>query len=302
MHLLRTIPKIILFILLAIGVQRFCHRQTDGFALYKVQSSLSYNPDWDISISDQDLARVRLVLNQPFYYLGKGAQCYVFVSQDDQYVLKLFRLYHLRPPFWITSLRFPFSLENYRLKKIAAKEHELAKDFESYKIAYKDLKEETGLLFEHLNKTTSLGISIDLYDKIGVHHRLDLDSTEFLLQKKASLFYPSLEAWIQEGNLQQAQEVLSDLVAYLAARAQKGIFDKDPDINTNFGICQGKLIQIDVGRFRKDPSRKNPSTYREDIIRITDHLHQWLEEKEPSLDRHLQQEINNLDRSCKDSL
>ena len=68
--------------------ERFCNRQTDGFAVSKINSHLTFNPKWEIA---QDRASARSILSQKFYYLSKGAQCYVFASADNQYVLKFFR-------------------------------------------------------------------------------------------------------------------------------------------------------------------------------------------------------------------
>ena len=60
-------------------------------------------------------------------------------------------------------------------------------------------------------------------------------------------------------------------------RCKKGIFDKDPDFSTNFGICDGKVMQIDVGRFELDPTRREPAVYEKDLIHATDPFKKWLE-------------------------
>jgi hypothetical protein len=293
--MIRFFCRATLILLTVIAVQRFCHKQTDGFALCKIQSRLPYHADWDVSQHSKiDVGQVQNILKQPFRYLGKGAQCYVFVSEDDQYVLKFFRLYHLRPPIWMSWFRFPFQLEQYRQKKFLNKEMELAKDFESYKIAFEKLQQETGLLFVHLNKTTNLKTSVDLYDKIGVLHKIDIDSMEFVLQRKAFPFYAGMEKLLEKKDVESVQRILHELVSFLAERSKKGIFDKDPDINTNFGLLDNHPIQIDVGRFRHDEKRKEPSVYQNDIIRITDHLRQWLETKEPDLAHYLEDEIRTL--------
>ena len=95
---------------------------------------------------------------------------------------------------------------------------------------------------------------------------------------------------IEENQVEEAKATLSKLVQLLAYRAQQGVFDKDPDLNTNFGVIGTDPIQIDVGRFRKGPARLD----KNEIIRITDHLHQHLMVKCPVLDQHLKTQIERL--------
>ncbi|MBI3237041.1 MAG: hypothetical protein HYZ48_05010, partial [Chlamydiales bacterium] len=103
-------------------LQRFCHKQTDGFSRYKICSDLSFHPEWETPPPDVDLS---CILDQPFHYLTKGAQSYVFVSADDRYVLKFFRIYHLTAPVWVKNLYWPPFFQSYRLGKILQKQEEL---------------------------------------------------------------------------------------------------------------------------------------------------------------------------------
>jgi hypothetical protein len=191
-------------------------------------------------------------------------------------------------------LRLPFHLQPLWVQKRLAKRNTLAKTFASYKIAYEELKEETGIIYLHLNKTNGLFQKLRIIDNIGVVHPLDLDQMEFLVQKRAVLFHPYLEKTIREKGLQPAQTILSDLVQFLVLRNQKEIFDKDPDLETNFGFLDGKLVQIDVGRFSKDPQRNNRDVYRDEILRITDDFNKWLKLHYPPLSSHLEKEIISL--------
>jgi hypothetical protein len=279
--------------LAAICISRFCHSRTDGFALYKIRSSLPYCAEWATDDpSPQEQALLDEVFNQPFYYLAKGAQSYVFRSQDNQYVIKFFRLYHLQPPSWLNLLSLPYPLEQYKVLKKIRKNEELAKDFLSYKIAHQEMKEETGLIYLHLNKTKALNKQLKIIDKIGVAHHVDLDQMEFLVQKKASLVYPAIAELAKSQGEESAKEAIHSLIALLKMRCEKGICDKDPDLNTNFGFLGTKAIQIDFGRFRKEESIKDPQLYRDELIRITDHFHQWLDREHPNLSAHLEEEID----------
>jgi hypothetical protein len=285
----------------AVLVKQFCHKRTDGFALYKILSSLSFDPEWDSRFSElEESGALSKILDQPFYYLAKGAQSYVFASEDGQTVIKFFRIYHLRPPVWLNALCMPLALQPYKIRKMIEKRRELRKDFASYKIASEAMKEETGLVYLHLNKTSHLNKRLTIYDKIGIAHELDMDKMEFLVQKKAILVYPAIDCLMKNQNLKAAKEAISALVGLLLIRCERGIFDKDPDLNTNFGFLYGiklRPIQIDIGRFCRETEKKAPEAIREEIMRITDNFRQWLDANYPSLTPHLISEIQKISSS-----
>jgi hypothetical protein len=276
---MKILLKISLFLVCFFVTARFCKAQTGKFTILRITSKLTYQPEWETSPpSVEEQARIKQILNQPYSYLSKGVQSFVFASSDGQHVIKFFRHDHLTAPFWLKP--------NTKAKK----QNRLYKDFLSYKLAYENLRQETGLVFLHLNKTTDLHQTLDLVDKLGIHHPIPLDKYEFLVQKRASLLYTALNQMIKENKIADAKETLSKLVQLLAHRAQKGISDKDPDLNTNFGVIGTDPIQIDVGRFRKAAPKLN----KDEIIRITDHLHQHLMIRCPELDQHLKTQIEKL--------
>ena len=282
-----------MFAVCSIYTQRFCHRQTDGFALSKIRSQLKYHAEWEVApLSSSESKKVHDIFGQKFTYLAKGAQCHVFESADGKWVLKFFRHHHMRPPLWLTIL--PSFLDPWRSNKMEKKWNKLHKDFASYRIAYTRLKEKTGILFLHLNKSDNLRQSVTIVDRLKIEHSLDMDEMEFLLQKKATLVYPTIDTWMEKGNVVAAKEALSDLVAVLKMRFENGLFDKDPDLNTNFGFIDRQAVQIDVGRFKWERKKKSPSECQDDIYRITDNLKQFLDQRYPVLSEHLQTEISNL--------
>jgi len=292
-RILWNIVKIGILVALFMQVEHFCHKRTKGFALNRILSDLSPREDWVIP-AQTDLAEIRSILNQTFTFLGKGAQCYAFLSQDQQYVLKFFRFDHLKPALWLTHFPLPFFLHAYRDEKIALNKGKTERTFESYKIAYQDLKEDTGLVFIHLNKSSDLQLRTTIVDKLGIAHCLDMDSMHFLLQKRAQLLYPTISQWIENNHLEQAKKGVKDLLVLIASRCKKGIRDKDPDLLTNFGFIQNVPVQIDVGRFSKETGTRSES-YREEIARITDKFNTWLIEQSPELSDYLQKQIHTLE-------
>lgn len=284
--------RLLAFILTMVLVKKFCYQQTDGFALYKIKSSLAFHPEWETKAEDN--SALHGILDQPFYYLTKGAQSYVFASRDGQTVIKFFRMYHLRPPAWLDMLSVPPVLQPLKLKKMIEKRQELTKDFDSYKIAYEEMKEETGLIYLHLNKTAHLNKRLIIYDKIGIAHELELDEMEFLVQKRATLVYPAIADLMHAEGTPAAKQAISALVKLLVGRCERGIFDKDPDLNTNFGFLNKQAVQIDIGRFRRELACPQAAAYRDEIIRITDNFRQWLDANYPPLSDHLKSEIEKI--------
>jgi hypothetical protein len=279
MAFMKWILKISLFLVCFMLTARFCKEQTGRFTILRITSKLTPQPEWETaSLSPEEQTRVKQILSQPYSYLSKGVQSFVFASQDGQYVIKFFRHDHLDSPFWLTP--------NQRAKKAV----QLHKEFLSYKLAYQHLSQQTGLVFLHLNKTKDLHQTLDLVDKLGIHHHLPLDNYEFLVQKRASLLYTALNQMVEENKLSDAKETLSNLVQLLAHRAELGISDKDPDLITNFGVIGTEPIQIDVGRF----SQKEPKLDKDEIVRITDHLDHYLKNRCPELEQHLKTQIDKL--------
>lgn len=246
--------KLIIFLVLFIAAEKFAKSQTKGFRLAKTQMDAFFPED---SSPPPDL------LNQPFYFLGCGAQCYAFLGKDQKTVLKLFKHYD-------KGLSSPVLRKLPRTEKILAKRQKrLKKAFSSTLIAYRHFPEETGLLYLNLNPQNCDLPKIELYDNIGVRHSLDLKKTPFLLQKKGELIFSYLEKHPDE-----APAIVDSFLALIAKQIQVGVGNSDRHIARNFGVCEGRVIEIDTGSFLE-----NGSIEKEDFIRLTRELNEWIEKK-----------------------
>ncbi len=261
----------------------------------KIISALPLEPPYaSKSLTDEESELFKNIFSKPFYYLGKGAQCFAFSSSDDQYVIKFFRFDHLEPGILFTKGPLPFFLQDKKRKKIEHSKKKIHQTFLSYQFAFDQMKKETGLVYLHLQPTSNLNTTLTFFDKIGVKHCASLDTMSFLIQKKADLFYPTIKHMIASGQKEQVKDLISKLIHYLKDRSCHGMYDKDPAIIRNFGIHKGNILQIDVGRFLCDPSRKEPQVYIDDIKRATDRLNTWLLSIDTDLSQHLQHEIQSL--------
>ena len=277
--LMKRALKIVALILCLWGTARFCKKQTAGFTVTRISSDLPFHPEWEVEeqLSQEELTNL---LSQPYHFLGKGAQAFAFASEDGKAVIKFFKHHRLSPAPWLKAV--PFAT-----RSSDKKNSKLIKDFTSYRLAYEKLREETGLLYLHLNTASKLGIVLDLVDRLGIHHPVPLDRYTFLVQRRAEDSYETVRAWVEKGQMDAAKRGITSLVQLLKTRNARGIYDKDPDINTNFGFVGEAAIQIDVGRFRMRNGPADPGEY----ARITDNLHQHLMALSPELDKHLQEEL-----------
>lgn len=246
---------------------------TEGFSLRHIKDPLPYERRW---ATDPPLPLVKESVQQPFTYIGKGSQCYVFLSEDGNYVLKFLRLDRYLPRTLDTLLPFPTFLR--ALREAAQEEREGKREalFTSCLLAYRELREETGLLYLHLNKTEGLLPSVTLYDKIKGTHTVDLDQHAFLIQKKGERVYVYLARLLREGHFEEAHHALLQLAALLEQRKEKEIGDRDTALHKNSGFAQGKPFFFDVGQFYR--TKRDHSFPRE-----SEKLVRWLEKQDPRI-------------------
>lgn len=223
------------------------------------------------------------ILNQKFSYLGHGHQMTAFESEDHRYVLKLFNprpalnpeafqsirgMKHMCSLKWISDAYFKRALLMQRLVN-------------SYKIAFKELKEETGLVYIHFDNSTCLSKAVHLSTKKGTHEWIQLDQVPFVLQVKAEIAAERLKHLVCENKIEEVKKTLANLYAFFDARARKGITDRQQTLYNNYGFIGDKVVQIDVGRIKKDENiQKMPS---EEIKRVFGHINKFLLAKHPQL-------------------
>jgi hypothetical protein len=271
---------------------RFYFYLTDGFSLYNIKSTSSNNSAWDVPpLSAEDQKIVEKALDQNYYYLGKGCQTYAFVSADGEYVIKFFKHKHLRIDWWWKFIPLPSSFEDFRKQKIKLKRAKLYTLFESAKLAYENLPEETGVIYLHLNKGKTPHSDVIIFDKMGFEHQVNLDKLEFILQKRAYPVYPTIDELVKKSDIPAIQKVFRSLIEVLVLRSQKGIADRDPAMIQNLGLIDDRALIIDIGQFDVDDTIKDPKVYSEDIRKRSWPFIKWLTKNHPELVPYLQQAL-----------
>lgn len=235
--------KIMVALLLLIAVERFCRWQTAGFRWEKIF------PDSPLSKAENPPAEPLIKqLDQPFYFLSSGVQTYNFISKDGSLVLKLFKHYHAGASTrWLMQL--PAFVQPLLRDTIAQRTRRMDHILNSAKIAASSLQEETKILYLHLFQTEELPI-IDLFDKIHILHRLDLNQVEFALQKKADSLWELLSGYAKINNHEKMRFALRALFNEIEGRLSKEIASKDVKWD-NFGIINDEVIEWDIGSFQR---------------------------------------------------
>jgi hypothetical protein len=220
-------------------------RWTHAFRPAKCLVDWPHVPEWEIEpLSPEKQKEIIELLNEPFSYLGKGAQSYVFLSRDQKYVLKLFRYDRCRMPLGQQLVRQTRKWIGAREKIFLTPEFKIAKNFTSCKLAYSLAQKQTGVVFVSLNPQKNHLPLITLKDRLGRTHKIDPALYRFALQKKAEPFLPTFYAHIDN-----VQPLFDSYITLLNELASLGLVNLDPSMGRNFGFLDGRAIQIDFGNF-----------------------------------------------------
>lgn len=321
--------KILLFLFksacalgLFIGLQQVIELKTRGFYLQKIVSDDLYdNPDWDVSIAAEQEQAVLRTLNQPFTFLGAGSEAFAFLSADEQYVLKFFKLDAVRPVYVLRGLfaedhsskagtlsslytqceNLPWRLDAITKRVLGMREYRIGRTFYSLKRAYDNLREETGLMYLHLNPTSHIHQKLILYDPNGIAHQIDADTSRFYVQKRAIPLEKHFLALKKNQEHERAKKSIASLCRLIVDRCRKGFADRDP-YNKNFGFIDDRAIEIDTGSFIPDSQMKEPFLYKRELLFVTLELRKWAKYHYPELldimTSEIQKEIGCDASSC----
>jgi hypothetical protein len=298
MKLKKNIFRIIATLILVLsiyGLGRLYFYLTAGFTLSNISSDFTYQPEWEVrplTGGENDL--LNSALGQTYHYLGKGCQSYVFVSRDGEYVIKFFKYQRFRMQPWLTFFPPLPAIVKYREEKKEKKWFKLDGFIKSWKVAFEYLKDETGLIFIHLNKTKSLNKNLIIFDKLGIEHQIDLDQMEFCIQHRAEMLCDVLLRYKQENDLKSAQVLIDRLLALIVSEYHRGLADNDHALMQNTGVVQGNPIHIDVGQFVINENVKEPTFYHQELFTKNYKFKLWLFQHYPELGTYLDNKLQDI--------
>ncbi|MBA2370006.1 MAG: hypothetical protein H0V82_13460 [Candidatus Protochlamydia sp.] len=289
------ILSLVLLVAALYGAGRLYFHLTGGFRIVHISSNFPFNPEWEVrplNFNEQD--KMNAALNQPYSYLGKGCQSYVFASEDGQYVLKFFKYQRYRLQPWLSYLPpFP-ALLKYKEEKLEKKWHKLDGFVKSWKLAFDKLQEETALVFVHLNKTDHLKKQVVIYDKIGAQHLVNLDEMEFCVQRRAQMLCETLLEYKMQAANEKTELLIENLLALILSEYSRGLADNDHALMQNTGVVDGRPIHIDVGQFVQNAEVKNMLIAHQELYTKTYKFNIWLNEHYPEAGNILEQKLKGI--------
>ncbi len=227
-------------------------------------------------------------LSLPLSFLGIGSQCIAFSTENSPYVLKICKANRYQPLFIIdnpiVSFLFPSYLQQQKDKKTKRKQ----KDFQSYTLAKQHLSEQCGILYLHLDKTTSLNAKIKIQEPfLGISLSLQRDDLCFYIQKKATPFASHLLHLLHEEKNEELYTLFSKLTELFTNSCEKGLWIKDTHFQKNMGICKELPFWIDPGKVRPAPTLRFPQQKKERLDRFQQKLRSFIFTLDPRLEQFL---------------
>lgn len=263
---------------------RFYYRSTDDFRI----AHITYEnvPAKKIPLSMAEKHLLGRILEQPFTYVGKGAQSYVFASADGRYVIKFFKFKHLKPNWLVETIPSIGFLKDYKERNVARKNRLIEGVFSGYQIAYDLHREESGILF--LQTKPESNQSVVLIDKAGFKHYVRLDQIPFIIQERAQSSKQMVEQALTAHQPELVKKRMRQIIALYLSEYRKGIIDRDHGVLHNTGFVGEKPIHLDVGKVsaRKEIDQKG------DLEIVHQRYSAWVKEHFPKYYEELSQDFH----------
>ncbi|MFI0434419.1 MAG: hypothetical protein ACH350_01650 [Parachlamydiaceae bacterium] len=276
----QSFKKLFYFFLIVVSLfiaARIYYALTDDFRLANITYDLPFPAPWrthPLSLHErQDLEKI---MGQNFSYLGKGAQCYAFGSDDGEYVLKFFKFKHLKPNLLVEYLPPIPPLKGYRQSCIERKKRKLIGVFNGYDLAFRKNRQGTQLVYIHLIPTKDLHLQATLIDKIGLKRTIDLDDVVFLVQKKGVTLKTRLRHLLDEGKVREANDAVAHIIEMYVSEYREGIYDHDHGVMQNTGFIGSLPFHLDAGKLLQDDRIKQVEFFKKDLEQVMWKIDMWI--------------------------
>lgn len=282
----KIIIKTVLFAACFVGLYYFCESRTKGFRLQEILTDIPNHPAWEVDpLPAEQQKEVVRRLDQKFRYLGSGCQSHAFLGEDGKTVLKFFRHNDVS----LMRMLGHFSAEKWLW--YFTKKYDPAGVFESCKLAYVDLRDQTAISYLHFNKTRDLFKPVVLVDNCGVAHVVELDKMEFMVQEYCELATHRIAAKMKKNDIEGAKKAVQALFAAIEHWSRQGVHIENPALKRNIGFCGDKVIMFDVGSLRKETVEMSPEQIQREVKHVTRTLGRWINKKYPELAPCFQEQL-----------
>lgn len=281
---------IALWSIIAVSVVRIYFTATDDFRIGNMIFDMPHHPEWEIATTPKQQALINKILQKRFSYLSKGAQSYVFESDDHKYVLKFFKFKHLKPSPLVNYLPPISPFAYFQQKEIDRKQRKLYEVFSGHKLAYDFLRKESGLIYIQLNPT-HLHRPITVIDKLGFEREVDLGKVVFVIQEKGDTLRAVLSNLLAQGNSAGAKMRIRQVLNLYLSEYRKGLYDHDHGVMRNIGFVANEPIHLDIGKVMADERMKKPEYFRNDLLKVIASIDHWLLGTHPNYHDELSEDI-----------
>lgn len=264
------------------GAVRLYYNLTDDFRLANMTYELPFEAPWKVpTLSLEEYQNLERILSQKFSYIGKGAQCYAFVSEDGKYVLKFFKFKHLKPNLFVEYLPPIPPFKEYKQSCVERKKRKLIGVFNGYDLAFRENRQTSELIYLHLLPTQHLQLKATIIDKIGLERMINLDDVVFLLQKKGETLRTRLRHLLNQQRVQEAKQAMASILEMYISEYRKGIYDHDHGVLHNTGFIDNQPFHLDVGKLNKDGRMQEVEFYKKDLEHVIWKMDVWIKAAYP---------------------
>lgn len=234
--------------------------------------------------SAEERMQAEKILDQPFKYLAKGRQSFVFESQDGKYVLKFIKCQRINVTHLYESFPLPSYLDQKRKASLEERQDRLRHMFTSMSLAKAPLKDLTGALYVHIQPGNELQKTVELVDRLGFSHKVAIYSVPFILQQKAQKVMPTLNKLLAKKDFKSLNRRLDQLIDLFVQRASRGIIDPDKGLLTrnNIGFLEDQAVYIDLGTFKRSKKSASAAFLAKDFKKLAP-IVKWLKSHDKTL-------------------
>jgi hypothetical protein len=227
-------------------------RTAKHFDIDNLVCRFKHDPQWDVKVSDDTLTYVNTIMSQPYHWLAKGYQAFAFVSQDGEYVIKFIQQQRFQKNGFKTH-PFQYMFNKEFRERLAQQQVHRKEIFNSAKLMFEEMREETGMIYVHLNRTSNMLRKVRLFDALGQTHRFITDNSSFVIQRKARYIQPTIRELMEKGQVDQAKARIDQIFDLVLTLAKKNFVDSDYALirNNNIGFLKDRAIYIDTGHITK---------------------------------------------------
>lgn len=229
------------------------------------------------------------ILDQPFKYLAKGRQSFIFESLDGKYVLKFIKCQRINVSHLYETFPLPSYLDQKRKGNLEERSDRLRRMFTSMSLAKAPLKDLTAVLYVHIQPESEPHKhegqkTVELLDRLGFSHKVAIYTVPFILQQKAQKVMPTLKKLLAKKDMPALTKRLDQLIALFVERASRGIIDPDKGLLTrnNIGFLEDRAVYIDLGTFKRSKKSASAAYLAKDFKKLAP-IVKWLKRHDKNL-------------------